>query len=63
MPNYDYICPNCNFTINMFHKMSEKPEVCCLSCTSKKEMVKKIGPGISFQLKGSGFYQNDYAKI
>ncbi len=60
MPNYDYVCPECKFSINIFHKMNEKASACCLSCNSGKEMVKTISGGLGFHLSGSGFYKNDY---
>ena len=60
MPAYDYRCPNCQFTLEVYHKMNEKPSVCCLACNSGNEMQKIINVSPAIHLKGKGFYQNDY---
>ena len=59
MPNYDYRCPNCSFTMNVFHKINEKPTISCLACNSNQDMAKVISQP-AFHFKGSGFYQTDY---
>ncbi len=59
MPIYEYICPNCG-KIEIIQKINEKLNVCpkC-SCIDITKMISS--PGL-FDLKGSGFYINDYKK-
>lgn len=58
MPNYDYQCAACGTVTEVFHKMSEDPEVKCPDCESP--MKRKISAGAGIMFKGSGFYVNDY---
>lgn len=60
MPTYDYRCPNCKFTLSVFHKMNEKPCVSCLACNSDKDMEKVYNVSPALHFKGTGFYQTDY---
>lgn len=58
MPKYDYKCNDCNFIMEVNHKMTETPEICCLTCS--QPMRKMINVGIGLHFKGSGFYETDY---
>ncbi len=58
MPTYDYHCPKCETTFEVFHGMTEKPRVRCTVC--KRLARKQIGAGAGLLFKGSGFYQTDY---
>ncbi|MEJ5284663.1 MAG: FmdB family zinc ribbon protein [Brevinematia bacterium] len=58
MPNYDYRCEKCDNIFEVFHKMTESPEVKCPECGSNAKKMLGGGAGIIF--KGSGFYKTDY---
>lgn len=60
MPNYDYQCEKCGQITEVFHKMSETPEIKCPKCRGNSK--KMIGGGAGIHFKGSGFYVNDYKK-
>jgi putative FmdB family regulatory protein len=58
MPTYEYKCTECNYTFEMFQKMSDDPLKECPNC---KGLVRRlIGTGAGTIFKGSGFYQTDY---
>lgn len=57
MPLYEYTCPKCG-EFEFHHKIGEDLTVCPL-CQS--QVKKLISSGI-FDLKGDGFYANDYKK-
>lgn len=59
MPNYDYKCEKCDNIFEVFHKMTESPEINCPECGSKAKRMFGSGAGIIF--KGSGFYKTDYS--
>jgi putative FmdB family regulatory protein len=59
MPTYDYECQSCGNVIEVFHSMSESPEVSCDKCKST-DVVRKITGGAGFIFKGTGFYTTDY---
>ena len=52
MPAYDYFCPNCNFKKEVWHGMSEEPEILCDKCQTK---MKKGYFSLMFELKGQGW--------
>lgn len=58
MPNYDYKCKDCGNIFEVFHSMSENPEIVCPVCGAKAQ--KKIGAGAGIVFKGNGFYVTDY---
>ncbi|HAV92213.1 TPA: FmdB family transcriptional regulator [candidate division WOR-3 bacterium] len=60
MPNYDYVCSKCKTVFNVFHKMSETPNVKCPKCKAKAS--KQLSENSNIIFKGSGFYVNDYKK-
>jgi putative FmdB family regulatory protein len=59
MPIYEYTCQKCEHHLEVMQKMSDKPLTRCPECKGKLE---KIFSQTSFQLKGSGWYLNDYSK-
>lgn len=61
MPNYIYQCEDCNYEFEEFQTMKSKKLKVCPKC-DKKTLVRLIGGGSGFILKGTGFYQNDYPK-
>ncbi len=58
MPTYDYQCESCQSVREVFHGISEEPEILCEQCNAK--MKRMIGAGVGIIFKGSGFYVNDY---
>ncbi len=58
MPTYDYKCSACGHKFEEFHSITKKLET-CPEC-GKNKLVRGVGGGGGFILKGSGFYQNDY---
>jgi putative FmdB family regulatory protein len=59
MPIYEYDCPSCG-VIEVVQGINDKPLTRCPSCGKRK--VKKLISESSFHLKGSGWYQTDYAR-
>ena len=58
MPTYDYKCTECNYTFELFQRMSEEPVKICPKCSGVVKRLIGMGAGTIF--KGSGFYQTDY---
>lgn len=59
MPTYEYACPKCGHTFEMFQSMRDEPLKKCPHC--KKTGVKRlIGGGAGLIFKGTGFYITDY---
>jgi len=58
MPTYDYKCTECNYTFEVFQRMSDEPLKSCPKC--KGVLKRLIGMGAGPIFKGSGFYQTDY---
>ncbi len=58
MPTYDYKCTECNYTFEVFQRMSEEPLKSCPKCKGKVKRLIGMGAGPIF--KGSGFYHTDY---
>jgi len=59
MPIYEYICEKCGSHIEAIQKVSDAPLKRCQKCRGKLE---KVVSRTSFQLKGSGWYLNDYSR-
>ena len=57
MPTYDYECRSCGHTFEVFHGMTESPELSCPLC--RGAVRKLIGGGLGVIFKGSGFYVTD----
>ena len=58
MPTYDYKCTECDYTFELFQKMTDEPLKTCPKCKGKVKRLIGMGAGPIF--KGSGFYQTDY---
>ena len=58
MPTYDYKCTECNYTFEVFQRMSDEPLKKCPKCNGVLKRL--IGAGAGPIFKGSGFYQTDY---
>ena len=59
MPIYEYQCAKCG-TFEVTQRITEKPLGKCPTCKGK---VKKLISNTSFQLKGTGWYVTDYARM
>lgn len=57
MPIYEYSCDKCG-TFELSRRITDKPLRRCPTCKGK---VRKLISSTSFQLKGSGWYETDYA--
>ncbi len=60
MPIYEYRCPDCEKVFEVMQKFSDEPVRECRYCAGKK--VEKLISRSSFVLKGTGWYQSDYAR-
>lgn len=60
MPLYEYICTACEHEFDEIQKFSDKPIRKCPEC-GKLKVEKKVSLS-GFQLKGSGWYKDGYAK-
>ncbi|MFQ5481053.1 MAG: FmdB family zinc ribbon protein [Thermodesulfobacteriota bacterium] len=60
MPIYEYRCPDCEKVFEVMQKFSDDPVKECRFCAGKK--VEKLISRSSFVLKGTGWYQSDYAR-
>jgi putative FmdB family regulatory protein len=60
MPTYDYDCPTCNQTFEVFQSITAPPLETCPTCGGKVQRRIHGGSGLIF--KGSGFYLTDYKK-
>jgi len=61
MPNYDYICSNCDHKLTNFQRMTDRNIRKCPKC-NEKTLVRQIGSGSAVIFKGAGFYENDYPR-
>jgi putative FmdB family regulatory protein len=63
MPFYDYECENkdCKHTFEEFQSIVASKLKTCPKC-KKDTLVRLIGGGVGFILKGDGFFANDYPK-
>lgn len=59
MPTYDYECDACQYTWELFQRISEDPVKACPEC-KKKKARRLFGTGAAIMFKGSGFYETDY---
>ncbi len=58
MPTYQYRCPECGYTFDVFQSMLDKPLRYTTECPLGKRrcrVERVIGPGGGFIFKGSGF--------
>ena len=61
MPTYEYACPKCGHTFELFQSMRDAPITQCPKC-KKKGVKRLVGGGAGLIFKGSGFYITDYKK-
>ena len=58
MPLYEYRCKSCGSTFEVIQKFSDRALRKCSECSGSLE---KLLSRSSFQLKGGGWYINDYS--
>ena len=58
MPLYEYRCKSCGHTFEVIQKFSDRALRKCSECSGPLE---KLVSRSSFQLKGGGWYINDYS--
>jgi putative FmdB family regulatory protein len=59
MPLYEYLCAVCGKRSEALQRMGDPPLTACPHCGGA---VRKLFSAPSFHLKGSGWYQSDYAR-
>jgi putative FmdB family regulatory protein len=60
MPTYNYQCEKCENIQEEFHRMSEKPEIICNKCKSKKINKCFSTPQINMNnYPGTGLHETD----
>jgi len=59
MPTYGYKCTVCQYTLDIFQKITDAPIKLCEKC-GHESLVRGPGGGIGLIFKGSGFYKTDY---
>lgn len=60
MPTYEYECPKCRKTFEIFQSMKDEPLKTCPNKKCKGKVKRLIGTGAGLIFKGSGFYITDY---
>lgn len=60
MPTYEYECPKCGKTFEIFQSMKDDPIKVCPDKKCKGKVKRLIGTGAGLIFKGSGFYITDY---
>ncbi len=60
MPTYEYECPKCRKTFEVFQSMKDEPLKTCPNKKCKGKVKRLIGTGAGLIFKGSGFYITDY---
>jgi len=60
MPTYEYECPKCGKTFELFQSMKDDPIKVCPDKKCKGKVKRLIGTGAGLIFKGSGFYITDY---
>jgi putative FmdB family regulatory protein len=60
MPIYEYVCKNCEHTLDALQKMNEEPLEYCPSCGERR--LKRLISAPRFRLKGQGWYETDFKK-
>lgn len=59
MPIYEYRCPKCAQTFEIFHKITDKKVQKCGHC---RKVMERLISQTSFTLKGEGWYKDGYTK-
>lgn len=64
MPIYDYKCPLCKNTLEIFQDFDDDSPVCKFCKKNKQEikMEKQVSKNSTFILKGSGWARDGYTK-
>jgi len=57
MPNYQYVCGQCDAPLEAVQSFSDDALTTCPEC--KAEALKKVYGSVGVVFKGSGFYRND----
>lgn len=60
MPTYEYECPVCKKTFEVFQSMRDEPLTKCPTKGCRGKVKRLIGTGAGLIFKGSGFYITDY---
>ena len=60
MPNYDYVCLECENVFEVFQSMKDPHLKRCPDKECKGKVKRKLGTGAGIIFKGSGFYETDY---
>jgi len=60
MPTYEYECPKCGKTFEIFQSMKDEPLTKCPTKGCRGKVKRLIGKGAGLIFKGSGFYITDY---
>jgi putative FmdB family regulatory protein len=60
MPIYEYRCESCDHEFERFQQRNDDDPEACPDCGEGG--VKRLISDTSFQLKGSGWYETDYAR-
>lgn len=60
MPTYEYLCPKCEKTFEVFQSMNDKHLTKCPDNACKGRVKRLLGTGAGLIFKGSGFYITDY---
>ena len=60
MPIYEYVCKECDHTLDALQKIADSPLVDCPACG--KPGLKRLLSAPRFRLKGEGWYETDFKK-
>lgn len=60
MPIYEYVCKNCDHTLDALQKISDDPLLECPECG--EPALKRLLSAPRFRLKGAGWYETDFKK-
>jgi len=58
MPIYEYVCDECDETIEIIQKITDEPSSLCPNCHNHS--LRKKTSISAFHLKGSGWYKDGY---
>ena len=61
MPLYSYSCSECGHKFDQTHDVKDRDTSKCFNCGNEINNTRLIG-NVNFELKGSGFFTNDYKK-
>ena len=60
MPIYEYVCKECDHTLDALQKISDDPLLKCPACG--EQGLKRMLSAPRFRLKGEGWYETDFKK-